>query len=166
MPVEFISAINANRASDINPQGGSGFNYEFARQYAKALDEGEFDYTLVAYSSSSIDANQFAQFVVNHTERLRPMLAHRPGVIFPTHAARDGAQRRQVGGVAGVHVARLDRLEQRRGALELGELHRVRGAGQLARGGQQRFQGTDLVAEGQRDTGQARSTLTGRVAAV
>jgi alkanesulfonate monooxygenase len=105
MPVEFISAINANRASDINPQGGSGFDYEFARQYAKALDEGEFDYTLVAYSSSSIDANQFAQFVVNHTERLKPMLAHRPGVIFPTHAARTFATLDQISrGRLAIHI--------------------------------------------------------------
>lgn len=105
MPVEFISAINPNRASDINPTGGSGFDYEFARQYAKVLDEGGFDYTLVAYSSSWIDANQFAQFVVNHTERLKPMLAHRPGVIFPTHAARAFATLDQISkGRLAIHI--------------------------------------------------------------
>jgi alkanesulfonate monooxygenase len=105
MPVEFISAINANRASDVDPAGGSGFDYEFARQYARALDEGGFDYTLVAYSSSWIDANQFAQFVANHTERLKPMLAHRPGVIFPTHAARAFATLDQISrGRLAIHI--------------------------------------------------------------
>ncbi|MDT7608955.1 MAG: alkanesulfonate monooxygenase, partial [Pseudonocardiales bacterium] len=80
MPVEFISATNANAASDINP-AGTGFDVEYARRYARALDDGGFDYTLVAYHSSWADANQLAQFVVGNTERIKPMLAHRPGVV-------------------------------------------------------------------------------------
>ena len=105
MPVEFISAINPNRASDTNPTGGSGFDAEFAREYARVLDEAGFDYTLVAYHSGWIDANQFAQFVINHTERLKPMLAHRPGVIFPTHAALAFATLDQIGrGRLAIHI--------------------------------------------------------------
>lgn len=88
MPVEFISAIHPNRASDGEPVLGLGIDPDHTRKFARALDDGGFDYTLVAYHSSSPDALQLAQFVVNHTERLKPMLAHRPGVIFPTHAAR------------------------------------------------------------------------------
>ena len=116
MPVEFISAINANRASDVDPGAGNGFDHEFAHEYAKVLDEGGFDYTLVPYSSSWIDANQFAQFVVNHTERLKPMLAHRPGVIFPTHAARAFATLDQIGrGRLAIHIiAGGQDAEQRR----------------------------------------------------
>src|SRR4051812_17001560 len=83
MPVEFISAISPHPATSM-----LGFDLDHARRYARALDDGGFDYTLVASHSSAVDANQLAQFVVNHTERLKPMLAHRPGVIFPTHAAR------------------------------------------------------------------------------
>lgn len=88
MPVEFISAIHPNPATDGNPTAGSGIDPEYTRRYARALDDGGFDYTLVAYHSASPDALQVAQFVATHTERLKPMLAHRPGVIFPTHAAR------------------------------------------------------------------------------
>ncbi|GAB2900364.1 LLM class flavin-dependent oxidoreductase [Streptomyces mayteni] len=88
MPVEFISAIHPNPATDGNPTAGSGIDPEHTRRYARALDDGGFDYTLVAYHSASPDALQLAQFVATHTERLRPMLAHRPGVVFPTHAAR------------------------------------------------------------------------------
>lgn len=87
MPVEFISAVNPNRASDINP-AGSGLDVEYARRFAHALDDGGFDYTLVAYHSSWAEATQLAQFVATSTERIKPMLAHRPGVVFPTHAAR------------------------------------------------------------------------------
>jgi alkanesulfonate monooxygenase len=95
MPVEFISATNANAASDLNP-AGTGFDVEYARRYAHALDDGGFDYTLVAYHSSWVDSNQLAQFVAANTERIKPMLAHRPGVIFPTNAARTFATLDQI----------------------------------------------------------------------
>jgi alkanesulfonate monooxygenase len=104
MPVEFISAVNANTSSDINP-AGSGIDVDYARKYAHALDDGGFDYTLVAYHSSWADANQLAQFVVNNTERIKPMLAHRPGVVFPTNAARMFATLDQIShGRLAIHI--------------------------------------------------------------
>lgn len=97
MPVEFISAIS--------PSLGGSFDADHARRYAHALDDGGFDYTLVAYHSSAVDANQLAQFVAHHTERLKPMLAHRPGVIFPTHAARTFATLDQISrGRLSIHI--------------------------------------------------------------
>ncbi|MGW7042811.1 LLM class flavin-dependent oxidoreductase [Streptomyces avermitilis] len=90
MPVEFISAVHTD-AGATGPGASSnrtGFDPDYVRRYARALDDGGFDHTLVAYHSSSPDALQLAQFVATHTERVRPILAHRPGVIFPTHAAR------------------------------------------------------------------------------
>ncbi|HEY0578430.1 MAG TPA: LLM class flavin-dependent oxidoreductase [Pseudonocardia sp.] len=104
MPVEFISATNANTASDVNP-AGVGFDVDYARRYAHALDDGGFDYTLVAYHSSWVDANQLAQFVVSNTERIKPMLAHRPGVVFPTNAARMFATLDQIArGRLAIHI--------------------------------------------------------------
>ncbi|QWB21268.1 MULTISPECIES: LLM class flavin-dependent oxidoreductase [Streptomyces] len=88
MPVEFISAVHPNPATEGDPTAGTGIDVDYARRYARALDDGGFDYTLVTYHSASPDALQLAQFVANHTERIKPVLAHRPGVIFPTHAAR------------------------------------------------------------------------------
>ena len=100
MPVEFISAISPHPATSM-----LGFDIDHARRYAHALDDGGFDYTLVAYHSSAADANQLAQFVANHTERLKPMLAHRPGVIFPTHAARTFATLDQISkGRLSIHI--------------------------------------------------------------
>jgi alkanesulfonate monooxygenase len=98
--VEFISAISAHPTSSM-----LGFDREHALRYAHALDDGGFDYTLVAYHSSAADANQLAQFVAANTERLKPMLAHRPGVIFPTHAARTFATLDQISrGRLSVHI--------------------------------------------------------------
>ena len=104
MPVEFISAVNT-----APPSGGTGrpggFDPDYARRYAKALDRGGFDWTLVAYHSSWVDANQVAQFVVNHTERIKPMVAHRPGVVFPTNAARIFATLDHIArGRLGIHI--------------------------------------------------------------
>src|SRR6476619_6514786 len=89
MPVEFIRAVHTD-AGALGPAASSrtGLDVHHLRMYARALDDGGFDHTLVAYHSASPDAFQIAQFVATHTERVRPILAHRPGVIFPTHAAR------------------------------------------------------------------------------
>jgi len=109
--IEFISAISPHPAASM-----LGFDVDHARRYARALDDGGFDYTLVAYHSSAADANQLAQFVANHTERLKPMLAHRPGVIFPTHAARTFATLDQISkGRLSIHIiSGGSDIEQRR----------------------------------------------------
>ena len=60
--VEFISAISPHPTSSM-----LGFDREHALRYAHALDDGGFDYTLVAYHSSAADANQLAQFVAANT---------------------------------------------------------------------------------------------------
>jgi alkanesulfonate monooxygenase len=88
MPVEFISATSPTDASEFNPGGKRGVDPAYVRRYARALDDGGFDYTLIAYGSSGVAANQLAQYVASNTQRLKPMLAHRPGVIHPTQAAR------------------------------------------------------------------------------
>ncbi|GAA2587004.1 LLM class flavin-dependent oxidoreductase [Winogradskya consettensis] len=101
MPVEFISAISPSPALGM----GAAFDADYARKYAHALDDGGFDYTLVAYHSSSVDAAHLAHFVVNHTERIKPMLAHRPGVTFPTHTARTFATLDQISkGRLAIHI--------------------------------------------------------------
>jgi alkanesulfonate monooxygenase len=105
MPVEFISAVSPSAASELNAGLGWGLDVDYARKYARALDDGGFDYTLVAYGSSAADANQLAQFVATNTERIKPMLAHRPGVIFPTHAARTFATLDQISrGRLAIHI--------------------------------------------------------------
>jgi alkanesulfonate monooxygenase len=106
MPVEFISATHTTPTTEASGGGRHGsFDVDFTRKFVHALDDGGFDYTLVAYSSASVDANQLAQFVVNNSERIKPMLAHRPGFLYPTQAAKTFATIDQIGrGRLGIHI--------------------------------------------------------------
>jgi alkanesulfonate monooxygenase len=106
MPVEFISATHTVPATEATGGGRrSSFDVDYTRRFVRALDDGGFDWTLVAYGSGSVDAEQLAQFVVNNSERVRPMLAHRPGFVFPTRAAKAFATLDQIGrGRLGIHI--------------------------------------------------------------
>jgi alkanesulfonate monooxygenase len=107
MPVEFISATHTTPTTESTGGGGRvfGFDVDYTRRFVRALDDGGFDWTLVAYGSPSADSAQVAQFVVNHSERVKPMLAHRPGFVFPTLAAKSFAAIDQIGrGRLGIHI--------------------------------------------------------------
>jgi alkanesulfonate monooxygenase len=106
MAVEFISATHTSPSTELLGSGRHGsFDLDYTRKFVRALDDGGFDYTLVAYSSASVDANQLAQFVVNNSDRIKPMLAHRPGFIYPTQAAKVFSTIDQIGkGRLGVHI--------------------------------------------------------------
>jgi alkanesulfonate monooxygenase len=105
MPVEFISATHTVGATESSPGGRhSAFDVDFTRRFVHALD-GAFDWTLVAYHSGGVDAEQLAQFVINNSEQVKPMLAHRPGFVFPTRAAKGFATLDQIGkGRLGIHI--------------------------------------------------------------
>jgi alkanesulfonate monooxygenase len=106
MPVEFISATHTSPTSEATSGGRArGLDIDYARRFVRALDDGGFDYTLVAYGSPTADSLQIAQFVVNNSERIKPMLAHRPGFVFPTLAAKAFATIDQIGrGRLGIHI--------------------------------------------------------------
>ena len=106
MPVEFISATHTSPATEATGGGRhSSFDVDYTREFVHALDKGGFDWTLVAYGSGSVDANQLAQFVVHNSERVKPMLAHRPGFLFPTQAAKVFSTIDQIGrGRLGIHI--------------------------------------------------------------
>ena len=104
--IEFISNLHTVPATAPRETGHLNvFDPDYTRHFARSLDEAGYDWTLVPYSSSAADANQLAQFVAHHSERLRPMLAHRPGFLAPTQAARMLATLDVItGGRLGVHV--------------------------------------------------------------
>lgn len=106
MPVEFISATHTSPSTELlGASSGRSFDVDYTRRFVRALDDAGFDYTLVAYSSASVDANQLAQFVVNNSERVAPMLAHRPGFVYPTQAAKLFSTIDQIGrGRLGIHI--------------------------------------------------------------
>ena len=106
MPVEFISATHTTPTTEASAGGRRpDLDIDYTRRFVRALDDGGFDYTLVAYGSPSADSLQVAQFVVNNSERIKPMIAHRPGFVFPTLAAKAFATIDQIGrGRLGIHI--------------------------------------------------------------
>ena len=95
MPVEFIGLIRTKPASELNSAAGSLgddiIDPAYVREFAKAHEEGGFDKVLIGYSSSSPDGLTIASFAASATERLGFLIAHRPGFVAPTLAARKAA---------------------------------------------------------------------------
>jgi alkanesulfonate monooxygenase len=85
MPVEFISSTNFGPSTGVKY---SGFDPDYARRYVRMLDDGGFDWTLVGYDSQRVDSVTRAQFILNNSERIKPIVAHRPGFQFPTQFAK------------------------------------------------------------------------------
>jgi len=105
MPVEFISATHISDDHRKVGAGFGGFDPDYTRRFAHAIDDGGFDWTLVAYGSPSPDSLQLGQFVANNTERVKPMIAHRPGFQFPTQVAKAFAGLDRIsGGRVGIHI--------------------------------------------------------------
>src|SRR4029453_11343270 len=60
----------------------------YLKSYAQAHDKAGFDLALVGYTASSAEGFLVAQYAAHHTERLGFLIAHRPGFVAPTLAAR------------------------------------------------------------------------------
>lgn len=60
----------------------------YLRELALAHEQSGFDRVLVAHSSASPDGFTVADQLLTHTTRLGVLLAHRPGFVSPTLAAR------------------------------------------------------------------------------
>ncbi|MFE1319722.1 LLM class flavin-dependent oxidoreductase [Kitasatospora phosalacinea] len=105
MPVEFVGMISTHDVSETRPATGPVVDVDYTRRFARAYEEAGFDRILIAQSSGSPDPNQVAAFAAAHTERLGLLVAHRPGFLAPTVAARTFATLDQFsGGRVAVHV--------------------------------------------------------------
>jgi alkanesulfonate monooxygenase len=103
--VEFISLINVRESNELAPRPGSGVDVRYLKKYARSLEDGGFDYTLVAYNSNSYDPFTVAAALTQYTDRLKPIIALRPNTIFPTVAAQQLATLDQLSqGRALVHI--------------------------------------------------------------
>ena len=60
----------------------------YLEELARAHEEAGFDRVLIAHSSASPDGFTVADQVLARTQRLGVLLAHRPGFVAPTYAAR------------------------------------------------------------------------------
>lgn len=95
MPVEFIGLIRTKPASELNTVPGSLaddiIDPAYVREFAQAHEKGDFDKVLIGYNSSSPDGFTVATHAAAFTERLGFLIAHRPGFVAPTLAARKAA---------------------------------------------------------------------------
>jgi alkanesulfonate monooxygenase len=105
MPVEFISATHITPVGNAQGHNLAGFDPEYTRRFARMLDDGGFDWTLIAYYSGAPDSLQLAQFVAENTERISPIIAHRPGFQYPTQFAKGVAGLNRISkGRVGIHI--------------------------------------------------------------
>ncbi|HKS47347.1 MAG TPA: LLM class flavin-dependent oxidoreductase [Amycolatopsis sp.] len=135
MTVEFVGMIGAGYVSEAKGRQGAPVDVSYLRRFARVYDEYGFDWTLVPYSSAAPESNQLAAAVLAQTERLKVMLAHRPGVLHPTNAARAFATLDQLsGGRLGIHIiAGGSEAEQHREGDYLSKEDRYRRAGEYVR---------------------------------
>jgi alkanesulfonate monooxygenase len=70
---------------------GGGIDRDYVRRFAQVHETAGFDAVLVGYSSSSAEGFQIAQYAAAHTDQLKFLVAHRPGFVMPTLAARTAA---------------------------------------------------------------------------
>ncbi|MEZ0070741.1 LLM class flavin-dependent oxidoreductase [Planotetraspora sp. GP83] len=86
--VEFIGLVSTQETSESTAAEGPLIQPEYVRGLARAHEESGFDRVLVAHWSSSPDAFIVADQALTATTRLGVLLAHRPGFVAPTVAAR------------------------------------------------------------------------------
>ncbi|MEJ6009766.1 LLM class flavin-dependent oxidoreductase [Novosphingobium aquae] len=105
MPVEINGLLNHNVSSETHPLPFQTFDRDGIGRMARLHDEWGYDRVLVANASIMPDNFTIAAFIAAQTERLGVMLAHRPGFIPPTMAARMLATLDQLmPGRVGVHI--------------------------------------------------------------
>jgi len=91
MSIEFIGYIATQPGSEIHPRSGPTIQPEYVERVAKAHEDAGFDRALVAFHSTSPDSAFVAAHAASVTTRLQFLVAHRPGFIAPTLAARQFA---------------------------------------------------------------------------
>jgi len=88
VPVEMIGWIAPRVASEIIAPVGPPFDSEVIAQTAQIHEAADFDRVLIGYFSDAPDGFMVGARAAAVTERLGFLLAHRPGFVAPTLAAR------------------------------------------------------------------------------
>jgi alkanesulfonate monooxygenase len=103
--IELVGLIATTRGSEASVEPMPPFDASFVPELARAYEAAGFDRVLVGQNARCADPLQVSATVMAATERLKLMIAHRPGFIAPTMAARMLATLDQLsGGRAGVHI--------------------------------------------------------------
>lgn len=105
MTIEIIGILPHRYYSEIYARPLSEFDLELIENGARAHEAAGYDRVLIANSATYPDSMPIATWVAARTTRLKLMIAHRPGFIAPTMAARMFATiDRLSGGRCGVHI--------------------------------------------------------------
>ncbi|WP_226634998.1 LLM class flavin-dependent oxidoreductase [Novosphingobium profundi] len=105
MTIEIIGTFNHRDSSETRPRSMGEIEPDFIARLAQGMEEAGFDRVLIAQAASWPDGIVFATHLAGLTRRLKFMIAHRPGFIAPTMAARMFATLdRLSGGRVGVHI--------------------------------------------------------------
>ncbi len=87
-PLEFIGFLAHQAASESQAPVGPLVDPAFVGAFAQTQEHAGFDRALIAYHSGAPDGLQVAAYAAQQTRRLGVLVAHRPGVMAPTVAAR------------------------------------------------------------------------------
>jgi alkanesulfonate monooxygenase len=98
MTIEFIGLVGNQEASEAYAAQGPVVNKGHVSLSARAHESAGFDRVLIGYFSAAPDGLQLASYLVHQTDRLSPLIAHRPGFVAPTLAARSFATLDQLSG--------------------------------------------------------------------
>jgi alkanesulfonate monooxygenase len=124
MVLEFIGMIQPRRQSEIHPADRSVvLDKGYLKAFAQAHEAGGFDRVLIGYYADAPDGFLIGGYIAAHTARLGLLLAHRPGFVAPTVAARALATLDHVSdGRLAVHIiSGGDDADQRRDGDYLGK---------------------------------------------
>jgi alkanesulfonate monooxygenase len=105
MPVEMIGWIAPRVSSEVLAPQGSPFDADVIASTARIHERADFDRALIGYYSDSPDGFLIGAHAAASTKRLELLLAHRPGFVSPTLAARKLATLDHLsGGRLAVHI--------------------------------------------------------------
>jgi alkanesulfonate monooxygenase len=121
MSIEFLGMIGTHEVSETHARSGDYVQPDFVCAITRAHEAAGFDKVLIGYGSSMAEGTQVAAYAAQHSERLGFLVAHRPGVVFPTLAARTFATLDQFSsGRVAVHIVTggVDADQRREGDFE------------------------------------------------
>ena len=105
MPIQITGLISQNSGTQFAPADPEAFELDALQSYARVHEDAGFDRVLVANTATMPDSIPLGTYVAGITTRLGLMMAHRPGFVAPTMAARMLATVDRVSsGRAGVHI--------------------------------------------------------------
>lgn len=92
MSVEVIGMIGTRPASELDGASvsltGGSIDPAYVRKFVQVHEQGGFDRILIGYGSTGPDGFSVAAYAASVSDRLKFLIAHRPGFVAPTLAAR------------------------------------------------------------------------------